>query len=219
MAYDASYAKYMDHTVLKIDTTTATLKRFCDEAKEYGFASVCVNPCNVPFVARELAGSGVKTAAVVGFPLGANTTYIKALEAREAVQNGACEIDMVINVGALKDGNWEYVRKDIAAVVEASHPQAQVKVILETCVLTDGEILTASRICAEEGADFVKTSTGFGSGGATVEAVRLMRQAVEGRCQIKASTGINDRAIADTFLAEGVTRFGTSKGIRIVEDK
>ena len=126
---------------------------------------------------------------------------------------------MVINVGALKDGNWEYVRKDIAAVVEASHPQAQVKVILETCVLTDGEILTASRICAEEGADFVKTSTGFGSGGATVEAVRLMRQAVEGRCQIKASTGINDRAIADTFLAEGVTRFGTSKGIRIVEDK
>ena len=217
MAYDASYAQYIDHTVLKVDTGKAVLKKFCDEAKQYHFASVCVNPYNVPFVSKELAGSGVKTAAVVGFPLGANTTFIKAAEAKEAVENGADEIDMVMNVAALKDGDLDYVLADMKAVVEASHPKAQVKVILETSILTDDEITTASRIAAEAGADFVKTSSGF-AGPATVEAVRLMKAAVGGKCQIKASTGINNRAICDMFLAEGATRFGTSKGIKIVED-
>lgn len=218
MGFDSSYAQYIDHTVLKPETTRETLRRFCDEAKQYHFASVCVNPCNVAFVAAELAGSGVKTAAVVGFPLGANTTHIKAEEAREAVENGAGEIDMVINIAELKQGNGDYVRGDIAAVVAAAHPAALVKVILETSALTDEEITLGSRLAAEAGADFVKTSTGFGSGGATVHAVELMKAAVGDRCRIKASTGINNRAIADEFLKAGAVRFGTSKGIKIVED-
>lgn len=219
MAYDRSYAQHIDHTVLKIDTTKETLRRFCAEAREYGFAAVCINPCNVPFVVKELEGSGVKTAAVVGFPLGANTTRMKAEEAREAVENGAAEIDMVINVGALKDGDTDYVLRDIQAVVDASHPKAKVKVIIETCVLTDEEKVTVCKLAVQAGADFVKTSTGFGTGGATVEDVRLMKQTVGDAAQVKASTGINNRAIADQMLAAGAVRFGTSKGIRIVEDR
>lgn len=218
MAYDPSYAQYIDHTVLKADTTRSTLLRFCNEAMQYHFASVCVNPCNVAFVAQQLKGSGVKTAAVVGFPLGANKSVIKAAEAREAIADGAAEIDMVINIGALKDGRTDEVREDILAVVKASHPQAIVKVIIEESALTPDEIRTAARLVMEAGADFVKTSTGFGSGGATVEAVELIRSVVGDRCAIKASTGINNRAICDRFLRLGVTRFGTSKGIRIVED-
>lgn len=216
MAFDPTYAQYIDHTILKMDAGRATLKRFCDEAKQYHFASVCVNPCNVAYVAGQLKGTGVKTAAVVGFPLGANTSAIKAAEAKEAIQNGADEIDMVMNVAALKDGDLDYVLADMTAVVQASHPDALVKVILETAILTPEEITTASRLAAEAGADFVKTSTGF-SGGATLEAVRLMKAAVGDRCRIKASTGINNREICDAFLAEGASRFGTSKGIKIVE--
>ena len=216
MAFDPTYAQYIDHTILKMDAGRATLKRFCDEAKQYHFASVCVNPCNVAYVAGQLKGTGVKTAAVVGFPLGANTSAIKAAEAKEAIQNGADEIDMVMNVAALKDGDLDYVLADMTAVVQASHPDALVKVILETAILTPEEITTASRLAAEAGADFVKTSTGF-SGGATLEAVRLMKAAVGDRCRIKASTGINNREICDAFLAEGASRFGTSKGIKIIE--
>lgn len=216
MAYNPDYAQYIDHTILKMDAGRETLKRFCDEAKQYHFASVCVNPCNVSYVAGQLAGSGVKVAAVVGFPLGANTSYIKAAEAKEAIRNGANEIDMVMNVAALKDGDLDYVLSDMTAVIQACHPDACVKVILETAILTPEEITTASRLAAEAGADFVKTSTGF-SGGATLEAVRLMKAAVGDRCRIKASTGINNREICDAFLAEGATRFGTSKGIKIVE--
>ena len=218
MAYDPSYAQYIDHTVLKADTTQETLLRFCSEAKQYHFASVCVNPCNVAFVARQLEGSGVKTAAVVGFPLGANKTGIKAAEAREAIADGASEIDMVINIGALKDGRLDFVREDISAVVAASHPTAIVKVIIEESALSPDEIASAARLVMEAGGDFVKTSTGFGSGGATEEGVMLIRSVVGDRCRIKASTGINNRAICDNFLRLGVTRFGTSKGIRIVED-
>ena len=216
MAFDPTYARYIDHTILKMDAGRATLKRFCDEAKQYHFASVCVNPCNVAYVAGQLKGTGVKTAAVVGFPLGANTSAIKAAEAKEAIQNGADEIDMVMNVAALKDGDLDYVLADMTAVVQASHPDALVKVILETAILTPEEITTASRLAAEAGADFAKTSTGF-SGGATLAAVRLMKAAVGDRCRIKASTGINNREICDAFLAEGASRFGTSKGIKIVE--
>lgn len=218
MGYDSSYAKYMDHTVLKADTTKETLKRFCDEAKEYGFASVCVNPGNVPYVAEQLKGSKVITCSVIGFPLGANTTYMKAMEAMEAVKNGAEEVDMVINVGALKDKDYDYVKKDIEAVVQAAHPQAEVKVIIETCLLTDEEKVTACELAKAAGADFVKTSTGFGSGGATVEDIRLMKKTV-GDMKVKASTGINNRKICDEMLAVGACRMGTSKGIYIVKDE
>lgn len=218
MGYDKSYAKYMDHTVLKADTTKDTLKRFCDEAKEYGFASVCVNPGNVAYVAEQLKGSKVLTCSVIGFPLGANTTYMKAAEALEAVKNGAQEVDMVINVGALKDKDYDYVKKDIEAVVNAAHPQAEVKVIIETCLLTDEEKVTACELAKAAGADFVKTSTGFGSGGATVEDVRLMKKTV-GDMKVKASTGINNRKICDEMIAAGACRMGTSKGIYIVKDE
>lgn len=217
MGYDKSYAKYMDHTVLKADTTKETLKKFCDEAKEYGFASVCVNPGNVPYIADQLKGSGVITCSVIGFPLGANTTFMKAMETLEAVKNGAGEVDMVINVGALKDKDYDYVKKDIGAVVNAAHPQAEVKVIIETCLLTDEEKVTACKLAKEAGADFVKTSTGFGSGGATAEDIRLMKQTV-GDMRVKASTGVNNRRICDDMLAAGACRMGTSKGIYIVKD-
>lgn len=218
MGADYSYSKYIDHTVLKPETTRETLQRFCREAKEYGFASVCVNPCNVAYVSSLLQGSPVKTAAVVGFPLGANTSAIKAAEAKEAIEHGASEIDMVINIGALKDGATDYVLSDIRQVVEASHPRALVKVILETSALTDEEKVTVCQLAVEAGADFVKTSTGFGSGGATVEDVALMKRVVGDKCQVKASTGINNRQICDAMLQAGATRFGTSKGIMIVEN-
>ena len=179
MGYDPSYAQYIDHTVLKADTTRETLLRFCNEAKQYGFASVCVNPCNIAFVSQQLKGSGVKTAAVVGFPLGANKSAIKAAEAREAIADGADEIDMVINIGALKDGRLDYVREDIRAVVEASHPQAIVKAIIEESALTPEEIAVAARLVMEAGADFVKTSTGKIDVAATPEAAVVMCQAIK----------------------------------------
>lgn len=219
MGYDLNYAKYIDHTVLKIATTKETLKKFCDEAKEYGFASVCVNPCNIPYVVEQLKGSKVKACSVIGFPLGANTSAIKAMEALEAVKNGAQEVDMVINVGRLKDQDYDYVKKDIKAVVDAAHPQAIVKVIIETCILSDAEKVKACELALEAGADFVKTSTGFGDGGATVEDVKLMKATVGEAMQVKASTGINCRADCDRMLEAGAVRMGTSKGIRIVKDE
>jgi len=210
------YAQYMDHTVLKADTQRSTVKRFCDEAKQYQFASVCVNPTHVRFVANELKGSGVKTCCVIGFPLGATTSLVKATETSEAIRNGAEEVDMVINIGALKDGNETLVYDDICAVVEAAHPAAIVKVIIETCMLTDEEKVLACKLAQKAGADFVKTSTGFGTGGATVEDIQLMKKTVGDTMKIKASTGINDRAICDAMLAAGAVRMGTSKGIKIV---
>lgn len=218
MGYDKNYAQYMDHTILKADATEATLKKFCDEAKEYGFASVCVNPANVPYVADQLRNSNVITCSVIGFPLGANTTFVKAMEALEAVKNGAGEVDMVINIGALKDRKYLYVSKDIAAVVNAAHPKAKVKVIIETCLLTDEEKVTVCKLAKEAGADFVKTSTGFGSAGATAKDVRLMKETV-GDMKVKASTGINNRKICDEMLAAGACRMGTSKGIYIIKDE
>ncbi len=215
--YDASYAKYMDHTVLKPATTRATLKKFCDEAKEYHFASVCVNPGNVKYVAEQLKGSGVKACSVIGFPLGANTTLVKSVETAEAVKNGAQEVDMVINIGALKDKDYEYVYEDIKAVVNAAHPYALVKVIIETNALTDEEKVVACELAKRAKADFVKTSTGFGEGGATVDDVRLMKRTVGDACMVKASTGIDNREICDKMLAAGAVRMGTSKGIKIVK--
>lgn len=213
----ADYAAFLDHTVLKADTSRSTVRRFCAEARQYGFASVCVNPTHVRLVAEELRGSGVKTCCVVGFPLGANTPQIKAQETAEAVANGAEEIDMVINIGALKDGDDELIFGEIAAVVAAAHPRALVKVIIETALLSDEEKVRACRIAERAGADFVKTSSGFGPGGATVADVQLMRQMVGDTMHVKASTGINDRASFEALRAAGATRMGTSKGMLIVE--
>ncbi|MDR2768401.1 MAG: deoxyribose-phosphate aldolase [Treponema sp.] len=215
--YDAGYAKYIDHTVLKPDTVKSTLKRFCDEARQYHFAAVCVNPANVPYVVRELKGSGVKCAAVIGFPLGANTSFIKAAEATDAIKNGAEEVDMVINIGALKDREYDVVYNDILAVVSAAHPQALVKVIIETGLLTDEEKVAACVLAKRAGADFVKTCSGFSGGTATVEDIKLMRQVVGAGVGVKASTGVNDRKICDDMIKAGATRMGTSKGIRIVK--
>ena len=220
MGYDKSYAKYVDHTVLKMPTTLATVKRFCDEAKEYDFASVCVNPCNIAYVAEQLKGTNVKTCAVIGFPLGANTTAVKAFETKDAIANGAQEVDMVINVGRLKDKDYDYVLNDIKAVVDAAHPQGVlVKVIIETCELTDEEKIKVCQLATEAGADFVKTSTGFGKGGATAHDVALMKANIAPNMQVKASTGINSRATCDEMIAAGATRMGTSKGIFIVKDE
>lgn len=215
--YNASYGQYMDHTVLKPETQQATVAKFCDEAMQYKFASVCVNPTHVKFVANRLKGSGVKTCCVIGFPLGANTSFVKGVEAMEAVKNGAEEVDMVINIGALKDKNYDLVYEDIKAVVDAAHPKALVKVIIETSALTDEEKVRACELAKRAGTDFVKTSTGFGTGGATVEDVRLMKRTVGEGVMVKASTGINDRAMCDKMLAAGAVRMGTSKGIKIVE--
>ena len=215
--YDPSYGQYMDHTVLKPDTVRSTVKRFCEEARQYHFASVCVNPTHVRLVADELKGSDVKTCCVIGFPLGATTSFVKASETLEAVKNGAQEVDMVINVGALKDKDYDLVYEDIKAVVWAAHPNALVKVIIETCLLTDEEKVIACQLAKKANADFVKTSTGFGSGGATVEDIRLMKKAVGDTMRVKASTGINDRKICDAMLAAGAVRMGTSKGIKIIQ--
>ena len=217
MAYDPSYAQYIDHTVLKADTTRETLLRFCNEAKQYGFASVCVNPCNIAFVSQQLKGSGVKTAAVVGFPLGANKSAIKAAEAREAIADGADEIDMVINIGAAKDGDWALVESDIAAVKAACGP-AKLKVIIETCLLTDEEKVKACIAAKNANADFVKTSTGFSKAGAKVEDVRLMRETVGPDMGVKAAGGIHNRAEAEAMIAAGATRIGASSGIAIVTE-
>lgn len=215
--FDPSYAKYFDHTRLYADTTTQTIREFCATALEYHFAAVCVNPCHVKLVSTLLKDSGIHTATVVGFPLGANTTTIKAAETHEAVENGADEIDMVINIGALKDGNWEYVEKDIQAVVDAAGTAA-VKVIIETHALTDDEKIRVCQVSEKCGAKFVKTCSGFyGTGGATLEDVALMRRSVSEKVQVKASTGIHSRADVDRFLAAGAVRFGTSYGPKIVD--
>lgn len=219
MARDMNYAKYIDHTILKVDTTRDTVRRICDEAKEYRFASVCVNPYWVAYVAEQLKGSEVKACAVIGFPLGANKTEVKVLETKLAVIDGAKEVDMVINVGALKDKDYAYVKNDIQSVVDAAHPESHVKVIIECSELTDEEKVKACELAVQAGADFVKTSTGFGSGGATIEDVELMKAVVGNRCKVKASTGINNRKICDEFIKAGAIRMGTSKGIYIVNDQ
>ncbi|MCL3863308.1 deoxyribose-phosphate aldolase [Actinotalea sp. K2] len=208
---------FIDHTVLKADTTREILTRFCEDALRWRFASVCVNPVNVAFVTTLLEGSDVRTCAVVGFPLGANRTEVKVLETTLAIADGATEIDMVIDIGALKDGRDEAVANDIAAVVRAAHPHAVVKVIIETSALDDDEKTRACRLAVDAEADFVKTSTGFGAGGATVHDVSLMARTVGNRAQVKASTGVSDFATFEAMLDAGATRVGTSKGIAIVQ--
>lgn len=208
---------YVDHTLLKPNATQEEVAKLCEEAKAYCFASVCVNPSYVALCARLLAGSGVKVCTVIGFPLGSTTPTVKAIEARDAIANGADEIDMVINVGALKSGNDAYVKDDIRAVREATRGKV-LKVILETSLLSKEEKVRACRISSEVGADFVKTSTGFSTGGATVEDIRLMRETVGPRMGVKASGGIRDADTAKAMISAGATRLGTSASVAIVTD-
>jgi len=208
---NVSYGKYCDHTVLKAFTTEGMVKRFCDEAKAYKAAAVCVNPVHVAFVKEQLKGTGIQTCTVIGFPLGANKPAIKAAEAAEAVKDGADEVDMVINIGAVKDARWEAVYEDIRGVVDAVKKKALVKVIIETCYLSREEKIEACRGCMRAGADFVKTSTGFGTGGATVADVALIKSVVGGNMKIKASTGVDTREDAEKLIAAGAVRLGTSK--------
>ena len=210
-------AGFIDHTLLKPEATAADVDRMCAEAIEYGFASVCVNPTWARRVADALKGSGVVACCVVGFPLGATTPEIKAMEARRALRDGAREIYMVINVGALKSGDFDLVRRDIAGVTEACREAGAIcKVILETALLTDEEKVIASQIAVEAKADFVKTSTGFGPGGATVYDVALMREAVGPKVGVKASGGIRSVEDAKQMIAAGATRIGASAGVQIV---
>ena len=212
---DYELAAKIDHTLLKADATRADILRVCEEAKTYHTASVCVNAFWVPVVVKALAGSGVKTCCVVGFPLGAMSSAAKAFEAREAVAAGAQEVDMVLNVGLARGGEWDAVEADIAAVVQAAG-QATVKVILETCLLTDAQKRRACEAAKAAGAGFVKTSTGFSTGGATEADVRLMREAVGPDMGVKASGGIRTREDAERMLAAGANRIGASATGKIV---
>ncbi len=212
-------AQYIDHTLLKPDATPDDIARLCEEAKQHGFAAVCVNPVNVRRAVELLCGTSIKVCSVVGFPLGASLPEIKALEARRALADGAREIDMVINIGALKVGNHDLVREDIAGVVQECHEVGAVcKVIIEAALLTDDEKVTACRLAQEAGADYVKTSTGFGPGGATEHDVALMRATVGPAMGVKAAGGIRTAEQALRMIHAGATRLGTSSGVRIVEE-
>lgn len=208
--------KLFDHTILKADATKEDVKKVCEEAMAYSFCSVCVNSYYVPYVAELLHGSDVKICTVVGFPLGAMSTRAKALEAKIAVMDGANEVDMVINIGALKDKDYDVVLEDIKAVKEACG-NALLKVIIETCLLTDEEKIKACELSKEANADFVKTSTGFSTAGAKVEDVRLMRDTVGNDMGVKASGGIHDKEFANALVEAGASRLGTSATIKIVE--
>ncbi|MCK3882053.1 deoxyribose-phosphate aldolase [Streptococcus suis] len=208
--------KFIDHTILKPETTKEQVAKVLEEAKEYDFASVCINPTWVSFAAEGLKGTDVKVCTVIGFPLGANTSAVKAFETKDAIENGADEIDMVINIGALKSKNDELVLEDIKAVVEASGDKL-VKVIIETCLLTEEEKVKACQLSKEAGADFVKTSTGFSTGGATVEDVALMRKTVGPDMGVKASGGARSYEDAIAFIEAGATRIGASSGVAIMK--
>lgn len=211
-----NYNKMIDHTVLKADTPLETVKRICDEAMEYGFASVCINPCHVAYCADYLKDSDVNVCTVIGFPLGANTSAVKAFETKDAIANGADEIDMVMNIGALKDKNYDLVRDDVKAVVEAANGTL-VKVILETCLLTEDEIKKACELCVGAKADYVKTSTGFSTRGATIEDVRIMKEAVHGKAKVKAAGGVRTPEDMVKIVAAGADRIGTSAGCSLVK--
>jgi deoxyribose-phosphate aldolase len=214
---NSEIARLIDHTLLKPEATADKIVKVCAEAREHGFASVCVNSFWTPVVARELAGSAVKTCTVVGFPLGAGSTAAKVFETADALRAGAQEIDMVINLGVLIGGDRQAVLVDIKGVADECHgAKAIVKVILETCLLTDGQKVEACQLCVEAGADFVKTSTGFSTGGATVEDVALMRQTVGALVGVKASGGVRSYADVRKMVDAGATRIGTSSGVAIV---
>ena len=210
-------ARMIDHTILKADATEMEVEKLCTEALEYNFASVCINPSMVEKAANMLKGSDVKVCTVIGFPLGATTTEVKAFETEDVIKKGATEVDMVINIGKLKEGNIEYVKKDIEAVVNAAKGKALTKVIIETCLLTDEEKVTACKLSKEAGADFVKTSTGFGTGGATASDIKLMRETVGPDLGVKASGGVRSLEDAMAMIENGATRIGASASIAICE--
>lgn len=207
--------RYIDHTLLKPTTTAADIIRLCEQAIEHQFFSVCVNSCHVKLATKQLEKSDVKVCSVIGFPLGAMSTKTKVFEAKQALKDGASEIDMVLNIGALKDAAYKKVRKEIKAVKKILSKQV-LKVILETCYLTDEEIKIASKLAIEAGADFIKTSTGFGTGGATIAHAILMKEVAQHSVKVKASGGIKDTETAIAFIKAGADRLGTSSGVAIV---
>lgn len=212
-------ARYIDHTLLKPDATRDEILKVCEEGVRFGFASVCINPIWVRDAACALRGSGVKVCTVIGFPLGANEPDTKAYEARRAIFDGASELDMVINIGALKSGDHDLVSRDIRGVVQVAHEVGYIcKVIIETALLTDDEKVSACLIAKEAGADFVKTSTGFSKGGATAADVALMRRAVGGQMGVKASGGVRDLKQAQEMIHAGATRIGASVGVKIIQE-
>lgn len=215
--YMTNIASYIDHTLLKAETTREQIIKLCAEAAEFEFASVCVNPSWVETAAAELKDSKVKVCTVIGFPLGASTSETKAFETQDAISNGAGEIDMVINIGALKSGDSETVKKDIQAVVDAAKGKAIVKVIIETALLTDEEKVLASRLSKEAGADFVKTSTGFSTAGANAQDVKLMRETVGAELGVKASGGVRSLEDVQAMIDAGATRIGASSGVQIMQ--
>jgi deoxyribose-phosphate aldolase len=217
MTVMTNLAGMIDHTLLRADATRAEITKLTEEAKKYEFASVCVNPTWVSYAAEQLAGTQVKVCTVIGFPLGASTSAVKAFEAKDAIAGGATEVDMVINIGALKDGDHTYVEQDIKAVVDAAAGKAIVKVIIETSLLSDEEKVVASELSVKAGADFVKTSTGFSTGGATVQDVALMRKTVGPDVGVKASGGVRNLQDMQGMIEAGATRIGASSGVKIME--
>ncbi len=213
-----SYASYIDHTALKADTTQEEIEKLVEEAKQYQFASVCVNPTWVAFCHKKLKDTTVKVCTVVGFPLGANTTETKVFETKQAIADGATEVDMVINIGALKNGQDSFVLKDIQAVVEAAKGKALTKVIIETALLTENEKKRVSSIVKESGADYIKTSTGFSTDGATIEDVRLMSSIVGPEVDVKASGGVRDLQSMKLMIEAGASRIGASAGVSIMRE-
>lgn len=211
-----NYAKFIDHTQLKPESTREQIDKIINEAKEYGFKSICVNPTHVKYSAEQLKGTDVLVCTVIGFPLGASTKEVKAFETKNAIENGASEIDMVINIGALKDGRLDEVKDDIESVVKASNGKT-VKVIIETVLLSDEEKVTACKIAKEAGADFVKTSTGFAGGGATTSDVKLMKDTVGEALEVKASGGVRNLEDFNNMLEAGATRIGASAGVQIIQ--
>ncbi|MCJ1655880.1 deoxyribose-phosphate aldolase [Staphylococcus petrasii] len=211
-----NYAKYIDHTLLKPESTREQIDNIIKEAKEYGFKSICVNPTHVKYSAEQLKGSDVLVCTVIGFPLGATTTETKVFETKNAIDNGASEIDMVINVGALKDKRYDDVKNDIQEVVNAANGKT-VKVIIETVLLTDDEKVKASELAKEAGAHFVKTSTGFAGGGATPEDVKLMKDTVGDDLEVKASGGVRNLEDFNKMIDAGATRIGASAGVQIIK--
>ncbi len=210
-------SKYIDHTVLKATATKIDILKLCDEAVRYDFKSVCVNPYFVPYAKEVLYGSDILICTVIGFPLGANTKEVKAFETIKAISDGADEIDMVINIGEAKEHNWDYVYEDIKSVVDAANG-VLVKVIIETCYLTDEEKIEACKCAVKANADYVKTSTGFGSGGATAKDIKLMRDVVGPDIGVKASGGVKTKDDFKLMIENGATRIGTSNGISLMED-
>lgn len=209
--------KLIDHTALKPNTNKESILKLIAEAKTYDFASVCVNPCWVALAHQELKNTDVKVCTVIGFPLGANTTEVKVFETKDAIEKGAQEIDMVINIAMLKDKEYDYVENEIHQVVEAAKDKAIVKVIIETCLLTDEEKIKACELSQKAGADFVKTSTGFSTGGATVHDIALMRKTVGAEMGVKASGGVHTHEEALAMVEAGATRIGASAGVKLLK--